>query len=51
MQAHLLGVFDNVCTATFHEKDYDKIVGINSREKEHVDLEKPVMAQVCIYSV
>ena len=51
MQAHLLGVFDNVCTATFHEKDYDKIVGINSREKEHVDLEKPVMAQVCIYLV
>ncbi|XP_076801600.1 dynein axonemal heavy chain 8-like [Clavelina lepadiformis] len=45
IQAHLVGIFDNVCTVTFHEKDYDKIIGINSREKEHVDLEKPVMAQ------
>ena len=39
-------MFDNVATVTFHEKDYDRIVGINSREKEHVDLEKFVMAQV-----
>nr|XP_018669928.1 dynein heavy chain 5, axonemal-like isoform X1 [Ciona intestinalis]XP_026692815.1 dynein heavy chain 5, axonemal-like isoform X1 [Ciona intestinalis] len=45
IQAHLVGVFDNVCTATFHEKDYDKIIGVNSREKEHIDLEKFVMAQ------
>uniref|UniRef100_H2ZG69 Dynein, axonemal, heavy chain 5 n=1 Tax=Ciona savignyi TaxID=51511 RepID=H2ZG69_CIOSA len=40
IQAHLVGVFDNVCTATFHEKDYDKMIGVNSRENEHIDLEK-----------
>uniref|UniRef100_H2ZG63 Uncharacterized protein n=1 Tax=Ciona savignyi TaxID=51511 RepID=H2ZG63_CIOSA len=45
IQAHLVGVFDNVCTATFHEKDYDKMIGVNSRENEHIDLEKFVMAQ------
>lgn len=46
IQAHLLGVFDNVETVTFDEKEYDKILAINSREKEQIQLEKPIIAQV-----
>ena len=38
-QAHLLGLFDNVKTVTFHEKEYDKILKINSREPETIEVE------------
>ena len=49
IQAHLLSVFDNLKTVTFDEKDYDKILAINSSEGEQILLEKAIMAQVsCI---
>ena len=49
IQAHLLGIFDNVKTVTFDEKVYDSITAINSRENEQIVLEKPVLAQVIIF--
>ena len=45
LQAHLLSVFDNTKHVTFHEKDYERIVAIISKEEEVIELEKPVMAQ------
>ena len=37
-QAHLLSIFDNVKTVTFHEKQYNKILAINSREPETIEV-------------
>ena len=51
IQAHLLGVFDNVKTVTFDEKQYDLILSINSRENEQIVLEKSVLAQVVFFYV
>jgi dynein heavy chain len=45
IQAHLKSVFDNVQFVKFHEKEYDKIVGLESSEEEVIALSKAVMAQ------
>ena len=50
LQAHLEGLFDNVKTVEFHEKNYDSILAIGSREKEKIELITPVMAQVSLKS-
>lgn len=41
----MLGIFDNVKSVVFHEKEYDRILAISSRECETVHLENAVKAQ------
>ena len=43
IQAHLLSVFDNTRTVTFHEKDYDRITHIHSRENETIEVCEQVL--------
>merc|ERR1739848_490153 len=45
IQAHLLGIFENVAQVEFNEKDYNKIMAFSSREGETVMLDTPIMAQ------
>ncbi|KAJ3396765.1 Dynein heavy chain 5, axonemal [Lobulomyces angularis] len=44
IQAHLKSVFDNVNGAQFHDKEYDKIVALESAEGERVALSRPMLA-------
>ncbi|OWF42162.1 dynein heavy chain 8, axonemal-like [Mizuhopecten yessoensis] len=45
IQAHLLGIFENVNEVQFHEKDYDRMMAVISREGEKIMLETEISAK------
>jgi dynein heavy chain len=44
IQAHLKSVFDNVQLVQFHDKEYDKILALESSEGEKITLSKSMLA-------
>ncbi|KAI8811565.1 dynein heavy chain and region D6 of dynein motor-domain-containing protein [Cladochytrium replicatum] len=44
IQAHLKSVFENVNSVQFHEKEYDKILALESAEGERVPLSRAMLA-------
>ncbi|KAJ3055739.1 Dynein heavy chain 5, axonemal [Rhizophlyctis rosea] len=44
IQAHLKSVFENIQNVIFHDKEYDKILAMESSEGERVTLSRPMLA-------
>ena len=45
-QAHLKSIFDNIQSVKFHDQDYNKILAIQSSEREEVPLDRPVIERL-----